>query len=79
MADIVSPLPGIFYRRPAPDKDPFVEEGEAIETDQVVGIVEIMKQFTEIRSTAAGTVGSFAVEDGGMVNPGDVIVSVAQG
>ncbi|WOF22929.1 acetyl-CoA carboxylase [Microbacterium betulae] len=76
MTDIVSPLPGVFYRRPAPGKPTFVEEGDPIEVGQTLGIVEIMKQFTEIRSTAAGLVGAFSVEDGGTVSPGDVVVTV---
>ncbi|WP_334150885.1 acetyl-CoA carboxylase [Microbacterium sp.] len=76
MADIVSPLPGIFYRKPGPGKPVFVEEGDTVEVGQAIGIVEIMKQFSEIRSSAAGILSAFAVEDGGMVNPGDVIVTV---
>lgn len=78
MADVVSPLPGVFYRKPAPDKDTFVNSGDSVEVGQTLGIVEIMKQFTEIQSTAAGVVGDFLVEDGGMVNPGDVIVTIAE-
>ena len=78
MADIVSPLPGIFYRKPGPGKPVFVEEGDAIEVGQTIGIVEIMKQFSEIRSSAAGVLDAFTVEDGGMVNPGDVIVTVTE-
>ncbi|MDO5634267.1 MAG: acetyl-CoA carboxylase [Micrococcus sp.] len=76
MADIISPLPGVFYRRPAPDKEPFVEPGDTVEVGQVIGIVEIMKQFTEVTADAAGTLGEFAVEDSAMVNPGDVLVTI---
>ena len=78
MTQVVSPLPGVFYRRPAPDKPPFVETGDRIETGQTVGIVEIMKQFTEIPAPASGVVGAFAVPDLGMVAPGDVIVTIAE-
>jgi biotin carboxyl carrier protein len=78
MADIVSPLPGIFYRKPGPGKPVFVAEGDTVELGQTIGIVEIMKQFSEIRSSAAGVLDAFAVEDGGMVNPGDVIVTVSE-
>lgn len=78
MADIVSPLPGIFYRKPGPGKPDFVEEGDTVEIGQTIGIVEIMKQFSEIRSSAAGVLGSFVVDDGGMVNPGDVIITVTE-
>lgn len=76
MTDIVSPLPGTFYRAPGPGKPPFTEPGQSIEAGKPVGIIEIMKQFTEITAPAAGTVGEFRVEDNGTVNPGDIIVSI---
>ena len=78
MADVVSPLPGTFYRAPGPDKPPFVEPGATIEAGQTVGIVEIMKQFTEIPAPVSGTVGDFQVDDQGSVNPGDVIVTITE-
>lgn len=73
---VIAPIPGIFYRRPAPDKAPFVEVGDTVEVGQTVGLIEIMKQFTEVRSEVAGTIKSIEVADAGMVNPGDVIAVV---
>lgn len=78
MADIISPLPGIFYRSPGPGKEPFVNIGDTITVGQAVGIVEIMKQFTEVQSDVAGTVTGFGVETNEMVNPGDVLVTVSE-
>lgn len=71
--NIISPLPGIFYRKPGPGKEPYVSEGDSIEVGQTIGLIEIMKQFTEVRSEIAGILTKFEVEDFGMVNPGDVI------
>jgi acetyl-CoA carboxylase biotin carboxyl carrier protein len=79
MATIVSPLPGVFYRKPGPGKAPFANEGDTIEVGQTIGIVEIMKQFTEIQSDVAGTLESFEVSEGDMVNPGDSIVIIREG
>ena len=79
MAEIQSPLPGVFYRKPSPDKDPYVQEGDRVEAGQVIGMVEIMKQFTEVHSDSAGTLERFVVEDSAMVNPGDTIAVVAEG
>lgn len=76
MADIVSPLPGVFYRKPAPGKDDFVSIGDSVEAGQTLGIVEVMKQFTEVKSHVAGQVSAFNVENEGTVNPGDVIAVV---
>lgn len=71
--DIISPLPGIFYRKPGPGKEPYVNEGDTIAAGQTIGLVEIMKQFSEVRAEVAGILVRFEVEDFGIVNPGDVI------
>jgi acetyl-CoA carboxylase biotin carboxyl carrier protein len=74
---IHSPIPGIFYRRPSPDEDEFVQEGDAVESGAVIGLVEVMKQFHEIVADAAGTVGTFLVENEGTVDAGQPIVPLA--
>lgn len=71
--DIISPLPGIFYRKPGPGKEPFVNEGDAVNAGQIIGLVEIMKQFSEVRAEADGVLIRFQIEDFAVVNPGDVI------
>ncbi len=78
MAEIQSPLPGVFYRRPAPGKDPFVQDGDRVEAGQVIGLIEVMKQFSEVQTDAAGTLEGFRLEDGDMVHPGDVIAVVTE-
>ena len=61
---ITSPIVGTFYRRPAPDKDPYVKVGDVIDAGQVVCIVEAMKMMNEIKSEYSGKIVSIAVEDG---------------
>lgn len=78
MAEIQSPLPGVFYRRPSPDKDPFVQDGDQVEAGQVIGLIEVMKQFSEVQTDSAGTLQGFQLQDGDMVHPGDVIAVVAE-
>jgi acetyl-CoA carboxylase biotin carboxyl carrier protein len=76
MADeavIRAQIPGIFYRRPDPDSDAFVEEGGTIEAGAVVGLIEVMKQFHEV---VAGTVIGFEVENEGAISPGDVVARI---
>jgi acetyl-CoA carboxylase biotin carboxyl carrier protein len=65
---IKSPLPGTFYRRPNPEADPYVNEGDEVDTGDVVGLVEIMKSFHEIHSDAAGTVVRFLIENSDLVD-----------
>jgi acetyl-CoA carboxylase biotin carboxyl carrier protein len=76
MATIKSPLPGTFYRRPTPDADPYINEGDRVQPDDVVGLVEIMKSFHEIRSDAEGVVGRFLVENEELVEAGQDIIAL---
>jgi biotin carboxyl carrier protein len=60
---ILSPLPGTFYRRSAPDKPPYKESGDAVANGDIVGLVEVMKTFYEVKADFAGTVAAFLVEN----------------
>ena len=61
---ITSPIVGTFYRRPAPDKDPYVKVGDVIDAGEIVCIVEAMKMMNEIKSEFSGRIVSIGVEDG---------------
>ena len=63
-SSIKSPIVGTFYRKPAPEKPPFVEIGDRVEAGNVVCIVEAMKMMNEIKSEFTGTVTAIKVEDG---------------
>jgi acetyl-CoA carboxylase biotin carboxyl carrier protein len=67
---IKSPLPGTFYRRPNPDADPFVSEGDAVQSGEVIGLVEIMKSFHEVKAQESGVVGRFLVDNEDAVEAG---------
>lgn len=71
-----APIPGIFYRRPEPDADPYVKEGEEVESGAVIGLVEVMKQFHEVRTEQAGRIGSFLVENEDIVAAGQAIATL---
>lgn len=60
---INSPLTGVFYRRPSPDEEPYVKEGDKVEKGTVVCVVESMKIFNEIRAEKKGIIDKFLVED----------------
>ena len=74
--DIRSPLPGVFYRRPSPGSEPFVEVGSEVEPGTVVAIVEVMKQFFEVAAGTSGRIVSVAVTDAAMVDAGQVLFTV---
>ena len=62
-----APLTGIFYRSPSPQAGPFVQEGSAVAVGDVIGLIEAMKLFNEIKSTAAGRVKRIVAENGKLV------------
>ncbi|MCR9136682.1 MAG: acetyl-CoA carboxylase [Alphaproteobacteria bacterium] len=74
--DIRSPLPGTFYRKPAPDQPTFKSEGDAVAKGDVIGLIEVMKSFHEITSDADGTVSAFAVDNEEPVMAGQVLVTL---
>ena len=71
-----SPLPGVFYRRPTPDQPPFAEEGTAVTADQTIGLVEIMKQYAEVKAGADGSLTAFVAEDQSVLGAGDAVATV---
>jgi acetyl-CoA carboxylase biotin carboxyl carrier protein len=71
---INSPLPGTFYRARSPEEGPFVREGERVRPGDVVGLVEIMKTFSEVTATNEGLVDRFLVEDGDPVDAGQPLL-----
>ena len=61
---IKSPIVGTFYRKPVPDKPPFVEIGSHVNAGDVVCIVEAMKMMNEIKSEFTGKVSAINIDDG---------------
>jgi len=77
MAEIVSPLPGTFYMRPAPDAPNYKQVGDIVEIDDVIGLVEVMKLFNEVRSEVGGKVVRYAVENEDPVEAGQLLLVIS--
>lgn len=60
---VKSPIIGTFYRKPAPDKAPFVEVGSTIKQGDVLCVIEAMKLFNEIESELSGKIVKVLVDD----------------
>jgi len=74
---IKAPLVGTFYRAPAPDADPFVEEGDEIDEDTVVCIIEAMKVMNEIKAETSGTVERILVNNGEAVDFDEPLIEIS--
>ncbi len=76
VVEVKAPLTGIFHRAPSPQSPPYVQAGSTVTVGQIVGLIEAMKLFNEIRSTAAGRVRRILVETGQLVRAHTSLVEV---
>lgn len=74
--EILSPLPGTFYRRPSPDKPSFKELGDVVAVGDVIGLIEVMKSFNEVLADVAGTITGFPTDDEDPVMAGQPLVEL---
>jgi len=79
MLEVTAPFVGIFYRAPRPGAPPYIEVGSQVEKDTTVGIIEVMKLMNAVRAEVSGTVVEVLVEDGAVVEYGQVLLRITAG
>ena len=72
----VGPQSGIWYGAPAPGSAPYVSLGGEVAVGQVIGLIEAMKLFNEIKSDTAGRVARINAEDGKLVRAKQPLIEV---
>lgn len=75
---VFSPIPGLFYRRSAPDKDVYVKEGESVKAGDVIGLIEVMKNYYEITAGSDGVLAEFYVKDEQLLDAGQEIAVIIE-
>jgi len=73
---VKAPLTGIFYASPAPGTAPYVQAGGEVAIGQVIGLIEAMKLFNEIKSDLAGRVVRVVPESGALVKAKQPLIEV---
>lgn len=73
---IASPLPGTFYRKPAPDQPAFKQDGDAVAVGDTLGLIEVMKTFTPVAAEVVGRIVRFLVEDEDPVMAGQPLLEI---
>jgi acetyl-CoA carboxylase biotin carboxyl carrier protein len=73
---VKAPLTGIWYASPTPGSAPFVEVGRELAVGQVVGLIEAMKLFNEIKSDLAGRVVRVVPDSGTLVKAKQPLIEV---
>ncbi len=71
-----SPLVGTFYRSPSPEAESFVSEGDRVDEDTVLCIVEAMKVMNEVTAGVRGIVREALVENGDPVEFGEPLFKI---
>ena len=71
---VESPLVGTFYAAPSPDADPFIQVGDRVTPDTVIGIIEAMKVMNEIKAEKSGVVKEIVAQNGQPVEYGQVLI-----
>ena len=71
---ITAPMVGTFYRSPKPGEPPYVETGDVVAAGDAVGLVEVMKLFTELKTETAGKVARIDVDDTSLVEFGQPLI-----
>ena len=74
---ILSPLPGTFYSKPAPDQPAFKKVGDTVAVGDVIGLIEVMKSFNEVVSDQSGTITAFVAEDEEPVMAGQPLIELS--
>ena len=70
---VESPIVGTFYRRPSPDAELFVKEGDTVNKGDTLCIVEAMKLMNEIEAPTSGKVVKILGSEGKVIEFGEVL------
>ena len=79
VVDVPAPLLGVFFRAPKPGEPPFVEVGQKVEADTVIGIIEVMKLMNTVRAGVAGEIVAITADNGVLVEYGQTVVRIREG
>lgn len=73
---ITAPMVGSVYTTPEPGAPPFVSMGAQVDEDTTVGLIEVMKVFTAVKSGVRGVVAEILAQNGQFVEFGQTLFLV---
>jgi acetyl-CoA carboxylase biotin carboxyl carrier protein len=71
-----APLTGVYYASSSPSTPPYVTVGQEVLVGQVIGLIEAMKLFNEIKSDVSGKVVRIVAEAGKLVKAKATLIEV---
>jgi acetyl-CoA carboxylase biotin carboxyl carrier protein len=76
MRFVVAPLTGVWYSAPSPGARAYVQAEDEIGVGSVIGLIEAMKLFNEIKSDVGGRVTRTLAESGTLVKRQQPLIEV---
>ncbi len=73
---VKSPMVGVFYAAPSPEKPPFVKVGDRVKKGDVLCIIEAMKLMNEITAEQDGEIADVCVANGDVVEFGQILFKI---
>ena len=73
---VKSPMVGVFYAAPSPEKPPFVTVGDHVKKGDVLCIIEAMKLMNEITAEQDGEIADICVANGDVVEFGQILFKI---
>jgi acetyl-CoA carboxylase biotin carboxyl carrier protein len=73
---IPAPLLGIFWHAPRPSAAPFVQPGDSVTPETVIGIIEVMKLMNAVVAGMDGTVLDLPAPNGVLVEHGQTLIRI---
>lgn len=71
--EVRAPMSGVFYRRPGPDQERYVEVGDGVQKKQVLALLETMKVFQSVKSPVAGKIVEIAAQNEAALKDNDLM------
>jgi len=75
---INAPMPSRFYRAPAPDEPPFVQEGDTVSAGDPMAMLEVMKTYNPVEAPFNCEILEILAEDGEAVEYAQPLFRVKQ-
>lgn len=76
ITEVKSPVVGIFYEAPEPGGKPFVAVGDRVGKGDVLCLIEVMKQVTEVTAPRDGQVADICISNGSVVEFGQTLIKL---
>jgi acetyl-CoA carboxylase biotin carboxyl carrier protein len=73
---VPAPLLGVFHRSPRPGEPPYVEVGDRVAPDTIIGIIEVMKLMNTVRAGLSGQIVAIPARNGELIEFGEAVIHV---